>query len=439
METVPMTARDVYERARRVIPAGVHSNSRIVEPYPLYLAEAHGAHLWDVEGTEYLDFTMGNGSIILGHGDPSVEAAVEAAVRSGVTTGHETLASVSVIETMAQMIPAFGMARFANTGTEAVMHALQVARAITGRDGVAKPEGGYHGWYDPVYVSCWGSWETIGDSKAPAAPPGSPGLAASAATTLVVPFNDVDATAALLRANAARLAAVIIEPVMIDIGYVPASPEYLAMLRELTAKLGILLIFDELLTGFRLAQGGARESYGIRPDLTTYGKAIGNGYPIAVLEGRPELMEQTDPTHGRIAYIGTFNGHQIPVAAASATLEVLRSQPVLPVLNELFARLRDGLLRLADQRSIPLAVQGTGGHFHLNFTTGPVTNYRDALNSSAARYTTFRRVLAARKILVADKPLHHSHLSWAHTPEDVDRLLEAAEEAFSHEDFRVHG
>ena len=243
--------------------------------------------VWDVDGTQYLDLQMGNGSVALGYARAEVDAAVVEAIRSGVTTGVETAAAVDAAESLAAVIPNCGLIRFANTGTEALMHATAIARFATGRALVAKVEGAYNGWYDPLWVSTSAPGRPARPLSSPDAPPGSAGLVAGSATTVVIPFNDVAATSEVLRARADQIAAVVIEPVMIDIGYIPATAEYLIALREITRELGIVLIFDELLTGFRIAPGGAREVYGIQADLSTYGKAIANGYPIAVVEGVP--------------------------------------------------------------------------------------------------------------------------------------------------------
>src|SRR6185437_126142 len=277
----------LHQRASRYVPAGAHSNTRVRKAGPLYAARAEGAYVWDADGTQYLDLQMGNASVALGYARAEVDSAVMEVIRSGVTTGVETATAVDAAEALAAAIPDCGMIRFANTGTEALMHALAIARHVTGRKLVAKAEGAYHGWYDSLWVSTWAPADQLGPVSSPASPPGSAGLAAGPGTTVVIPFNDVAATTEILQARAGQIAAVVIEPVMIDIGYVPATAEYLTALREITRQLGIVLIFDELLTGFRIAPGGARQVYGIKPDLTTYGKAIANGYPVAAVEGDP--------------------------------------------------------------------------------------------------------------------------------------------------------
>jgi glutamate-1-semialdehyde 2,1-aminomutase len=429
--SVASTGEELHARARRFVPTGTNSNSRLREPRPLYIERADGPYVFDVDGNRYLDCTMGNGAVILGHAYPGVTEAVAAAVAAGVTAGYESALAVEAAELLAELVPNFGLVRFANTGTEAAMHALHIARAATGRDGVAKAEGAYHGWHDPLWVSCWGAPDAIGPADAPASPPGSAGLSRHAADTVVLPFNDVEATEALLRAHAADLAAVFIEPVLIDVGWIPARREYLEALRTLTTKLGIVLVFDELLTGFRLAPGGARECYGVHPDLTLYGKALGNGFPIAALEGRPELLSLTDPAIGAVSYVGTFNGHAIALAAVAGTLGTLRDGATLAQLQRLTERLNRGLADLGHRYGIAIVPAGGGGHFQPYFTEGPVEDYRSALATSVGHYEVLVRTLARRNILIAEKPLLHSALSAAHTDEHVDEILAAAEDAFA--------
>ncbi|MCG5220089.1 aspartate aminotransferase family protein [Streptosporangium soli] len=427
-----MRSTELFERAKRRVPGGVHSNSRLRAPHPVFAARAEGAHLWDVDGRRWLDCTMGNASVILGHAHPGVQEAVHAAVSSGVTTGSETAAAVEAVELLAEIVPGCGSVRFANTGTEAAMHALAIARHATGRPAVAKAESSYHGWSDPLWVSTWPPPAQWGPTGAPAAVPSSAGLAPDAADTLVLPFNDADGTEALLRRNADRLAAVFVEPVLIDIGYVPATPGYLRRLREVTAELGIVLVFDELLTGFRVAPGGARELYGVRADLTLFGKAIANGYPVAAVEGDPALIASTDPTAGGpVGWVGTYNGHAVAMAAVTASLTALRDGSVHGHLVQLTDRLREGFERRASAHGVPARLAGGGGHFQPYFTAEPVDDYRTATATDATRYAALLAETVERGILIVEKPLLHCALSAAHTEADVDLLLDAAEASFS--------
>ncbi|MGW4792659.1 aspartate aminotransferase family protein [Nonomuraea sp. NPDC004297] len=426
------TSQALFHRATRHVPGGVHSNTRYQTPHPLYFARAEGPYLWDVEGHRHLDCTMGNASVMLGHAHPAVTDAVTTAVRHGLTTGVETEAAVTAAEHLARIIPDFGRVKFANTGTEALMHALAIARHTTGKERVAKAEGAYHGWSDPLWVSTWPAPDQLGPADRPANPPSSAGLSATTHTTVVLPFNDLPATERLLREHAHDLAALVVEPVLIDIGYIPATADYLRLLRELCTELDIVLIFDELLTGFRIAPGGARQVYAITPDLTTYGKAIANGYPLAAVEGREDLMATTDPTlAGPVGWVGTYNGHGTAVAAAAATLPLLADGTTQTYLDTLTTELRHGFEALSHRYDIPVKIAGAGGHFQPYFLTTPPTGYRTAMTSDPARYAILHRVAREHRILLPAKPLLHAALSTAHTPSDIAALLTAAEQAFA--------
>jgi glutamate-1-semialdehyde 2,1-aminomutase len=425
-------AAALHERAARWVPAGTHSNSRVRNPHALYATRAEGAHLWDADGRRWLDCTMGNGSVMLGHQHPKVAEAVRGALANGVTTGHETEDAVAAVELLAELVPDCGMIRFANTGTEAVMHAIAIARHATGRSRIAKAEASYHGWADPVWVSTWPSPDVFGTPDRPNSVPGSAGLGPDAEQTLVLPFNDPDAAEKLIDAYADELAAVIVEPALIDIGYVPASTEYLHRLRQATERAGAVLVFDELLTGFRIARGGAREAYGVRADLSTFGKAMANGWPVAAVEGRAELLAHTDPQRGgAVGWIGTYNSHAPAMAATRAALETIRDDGVLDRLDALTDRLARGFGELAAQQGIPAVLAGAGGHFQPYFCPTAPYDYRSALETNTDRYTTFNATCRQNHVLVAEKPLLHCALSAAHTEKDVDMVLETAAESFA--------
>lgn len=422
----------LYERASRRVPGAAHSNTRVRTPGPFFAARAAGPYVWDVDGTQYLDLQMGNASVALGHARAEVDAAVMSVIRRGLTTGVETAAAVEAAEALAAAIPNCGTIRFANTGTEALMHAMAIARHATGRDLAAKAEGAYHGWSDTLWVSTWASADQLGPVSSPAAPPGSAGLAAAASETVVIPFNDVAATTEILRARADQIAAVVIEPVMIDIGYIAATAEYLTTVREITRELGMILVFDELLTGFRIAPGGAREVYGIQPDLTTYGKAIANGYPVAVVEGDPALMATTDASAGGpVGWVGTYNGHPTAAAATTAAVTLLADGQAQAELSSLNRQLSAGFAEIEKRYGIPAVVPGQGGHFQPYFLDHEPHSYRDAVHSDASRYEVWRAAMESAAILVPQRPLLHCAFSTAHGPSEVARILEVTDKAFS--------
>jgi glutamate-1-semialdehyde 2,1-aminomutase len=417
-------SEQLYRRALVHVPAGVHSNTRIRTPAPLFVDRADGQWVHDADGTRWLDFTMGNGSVILGHNHPAVQEAVRDSLERGTTAGYETVAAVEAVELLAEVLPALRAVRFANTGTEAVMHALALARAATGRRRVAKVEASYHGWADAVWVSTWPPLDQAGPVQTPVGVPGSAGLSAEADTTLVLPFNDVAATTDLLERHGTELAAVILEPVMIDIGFVPATEEFIQSVRDLCDKFGVLLIFDELLTGFRIAMGGAREVYATTPDLTLYGKAIANGYPLAAVEGSRDLLDLSDPaTGGEVGWVGTYNGHATSMAAARASLRELRSGAVVQRLRELTDRLKSGVAELAESTGAAVVMAGGGGHFQPYFSASAPSDYRSAAASNVSDYAALVEACRSESVLIAEGALGHCALSTAHTEDDIDLLL----------------
>ncbi len=415
----------LYQRAYRAVPSGVHSGTRARAPHPLYFERARGAEAWDADGNRYVDLIMGNGAVLLGHGDARVNDAVRAVLDAGLSAGVEWERSVELAELFLKLVPTMELVRFTNTGTEAVTHALHVARHHTGRARVAKVEGSYHGWTDELFVSCWPDMTKNGSPDAPVPLPGSPGLhPALAQSTLVLPFNDVAHTAALIERHAAELAAVILEPVLIDVGYIAATTAYLQALRDLCTRHGIVLIFDELLTGFRLAPGGAQEAYGIVPDLATYGKALANGFPMAALAGREAFMRLTEPGRGP-AFVGTFNGHAVPLAAALATLPLLRDGSAQRTLDARSDRLKEAFQRDATQWGVPAQLVGAGGHLHWYFTDETIADYRSASATDRKAYAAFNAALAERGFLVMANPLSHHAISLAHDEPILDELSDA--------------
>ncbi len=418
-----LQSADLYRRAADRIPGGVHSNTRARAPHPIYFERADGAFLYDADGNRYLDFVLGNGAIILGHGHPKVQAAVQAVLSQGLTTGSETRLGVEAAERLLQQVPTAEMVRFANSGTEAVMHALELARSATGRTRVAKAEGAYHGWDSAMYVSAWPDLAKAGSADAPAPVLTHQGADAEISRrTLVLPFNDVAATRRLIEEHAQELAAVVVEPVMMDIGYIEATREYIDELRALTSRYGIVFIFDELLTGFRVAPGGAQEYYGVTPDLSTFGKAIANGYPVAAVAGRREFMEQARPG-GPCAWVGTFNAHAVSMAAMCATLQTFEGGGVWRTLQERMSYLEERFAQRAAERGVQVTLRGRGGNFHWYFTDADVRDYRSAATSSAERYRKFAENAAARGIWLAAGTLSHHSLTIQHEEDHLDAFV----------------
>lgn len=422
----------MYEAANRSIPGGVHSNSRFRSPHPLYYQKAKGAYIWDVDGNRYIDTVMGNGAVILGHDDQAFNERMASYQTSGIVTGLETELSVKAAEKFLSFVKTAEQVRFTNTGTEATMHTMTIARTVTGKQHVAVIEGAYNGWHDAVYVSTWPDLGRAGDVSAPVSLPGTTGLMQEVVeSTLVLPFNDLAAAEKLLTANAERIAALILEPTMIDIGYLPAKQAYLQGLRELCDRLNIVLVFDELLTGFRDAAGGAQELYGVVPDLATFGKAIANGYMLAAVAGKARIFEAVTPGKGPCSYIGTYNGHQVSLAAAMAFMEIYEEKNVLATLQARTEHLISEFASSARKHGVAARIQGRGGHFHWYFTDGELTDYRTAAATDKAGYAGFIQELTQRNVYCLPNYLSHHAISFAHDDAVVETLVRQMDESLA--------
>lgn len=430
-------SKRLYERMVRSVPSGTHSNSRARSPYPVYFERAKGPHLWDVDGNRWIDFTMGNAAVLLGHGNEHVRDSVVAALDAGLGAGVESELSAVAAEAFLTMVKQAEQVRFTNTGTEAMMHAVHTARAVTGRSGIAKTEGAYHGWWDDVYVSTWPDLSQAGSREAPRPLPGAGGLSPQAVeASLVIPFNDLEAARSRLTQAKDQIAALVVEPVMIDVGLIPPGEGYLHGLQELTRELGIALIFDELLTGFRIGTGGAQGHYGVQPDLAIWGKALANGFPIAAVSGTREYMARTQPGPDNSSFVGTFNGYRPALAACTATLEQLADGTVIDRVKQRSEQLKASFERLGRERGVPVQLSTIGGHFQPYFTAEDVVDYRSAATTDAATYARWAAGLEASDIQVPGKPLLHAAFSAAHRDEDFEALLDATDKAFAHMEAR---
>ncbi|MEO1224106.1 MAG: aspartate aminotransferase family protein [Pseudomonadota bacterium] len=421
----------LFERALRSVPSGVNSNTRARAPHPFYFQTADGPWLTDADGRQWLDMVMGNGAVMLGHNHPQVQEAVRQAVDRGMTTGVESALSVDVAELFLEQVPSLDMVRFTNTGTEAVQHALQLARHATGRRRIAKVEGAYHGWSDELFVSVWADVTKAGTVNNITPLAGTTGLRADVVDdVLVVPFNDLERTEQRIEQSADEIACLLLEPVMIDIGVIEPTPEYLAGLRQLCDRHGIVLLFDELLTGFNVAPGGAQARYGVTPDLATYGKALANGYPLAALAGREDLMRLTEPGKGP-AFVGTFNGHAISMAACQATLQVLKDGSVQTSIADRAATLAGRFKGWAKSAGIDAVMTACGSHVHWFFADRTPTDYRSAASVDRAAYAAFNAALERAGVVTLPNPLSHHAVSFAHDDSALERLGEAMEAGFA--------
>jgi glutamate-1-semialdehyde 2,1-aminomutase len=373
--------------------------------------------MWDADGNEYIDYVGSWGPLILGHVHPEVLAAVEAAARSGTSFGATTPAEPDLAEEIVRAIPSIEKVRFVSSGTEATMSAIRLARGFTGRDRVIKFEGCYHGHVDSLLVKAGSGLATLGLA-------GSKGVPQSFCdTTMALPYNDVDVLEGVFRTYRDRIAAVIIEPVVGNMGCVPPEPGYLEALREITERQGTLLIFDEVMTGFRLAYGGAQERFKIRPDLTTLGKVIGGGLPVGAFGGRKDIMSNLAPLGG-VYQAGTLSGNPLAVAAGLAMLRHLKAHP------EIYTRLEQLGATLCASVPKGVTVNRVGSMFTWFFTEGPVFDYQSAQHADAARFARFFHAMLDRGIYLPPSQFEAAFISAAHTEEDIRRTAAAACEAW---------
>jgi glutamate-1-semialdehyde 2,1-aminomutase len=418
---------ELFARARTLIPGGVNSPVRAFQAVggdPLFIESASGARLRDADGREYLDYVGSWGPMILGHAHPAVVEAVAAAARRGTSYGAPCEAEVELAARVVRAVPSIEKVRFVSSGTEATMSALRVARGFTGRRKILKFAGCYHGHADALLVSAGSGVATLGI-------PGSPGVPdGTVADTLVAPFNDLAAVEQVAAAHGRDLAAVIVEPVVGNMGVVAPRDGYLRGLREITSRAGALLVFDEVITGFRLALGGAQQVYGVLPDLTCLGKIIGGGLPVGAYGGRADIMAKVAP-EGPVYQAGTLSGNPLAMAAGRATLDALQEKGVYERLEALGARLAQGLVRAARQAGVTLAVNRAGSLLTPFFCEGPVTDYESAKRSDTARFARFFHAMLDRGFYLPPAQFEALFLSLAHTEADVDGTVAAAGEAFA--------
>ncbi len=418
-------SREAFARANKVIPGGVNSPARAfgaVGGQPPFMARAEGSHLFDIDGNSYIDYIGSWGPMILGHAQAQVRAAVAEAMALGTSFGAPTVREVEIAELVAASVPSIEKVRFVSSGTEAAMSAVRVARGVSGRDKIVKMAGHYHGHIDALLVQAGSAATTLGT-------PNSPGVTAGATLdTILCPFNDAGAVAEVFRRFPGQVAAVLLEPVAGNMGLVPPRPGYLEALRELTERDGAFLLFDEVMTGFRLALGGAQERFGVTPDLTALGKIIGGGLPAAAYGASARVMDHVSPA-GPIYQAGTLSGNPLAMAAGLTTLRLLRDDPPYDRLEALSARLAEGLDRAATDAGVPHVVQRVGSMLTLFFNPGPVWDYDDARRSDTALFGRFFWEMLARGVYLPCSQFEAAFVSAAHTEAEIDHTIRAAGEA----------
>ncbi len=416
---------ELFDRALQVIPGGVNSPVRAfgaVGGTPVFLRRGKGAWIEDADGKKYLDFVASWGPLILGHAHPAVEAAVEEALRSGTTFGAPTEAEVVLAEMVRSLFPSMELVRLTSSGTEATMSAVRVARAFTGRSRLVKFAGCYHGHSDGFLVKTGSGALTLGTPSSPGVPP------EVAALTLNARYNDLDDVGTILSRHAGEVAAVIVEPVAGNMGVVAPAPGFLAGLRALCDREGALLIFDEVITGLRLAPGGAQELYGVRPDITTLGKVLGGGLPIGAFGGSRQVLAKVSPA-GPVYQAGTLSGNPLATAAGIAQLTALRDGQVHRRLEARAARLEAGLRRAVERSGVEACLNRVGSMLTLFFTRGPVTDLDSLSGVRTDRYGKFFHALLERGVYFPPAQYEALFVSDAHTDQDIDRAAEAAAEA----------
>jgi len=416
-------SRELFDRAQRSIPGGVNSPARAFRAVggdPVFIARGEGPYLFDVDGNRYIDYVGSWGPLLLGHRHPAVIQALTEALAGGTSFGAPTEQEAEIAELICKMVPSIEMVRLVNSGTEATMSAIRAARGFTGRDLVIKFIGCYHGHVDSLLVKAGSGVATLGISDSGGVPQ------AFSATTIPLPFNSVEALESCFREHPDKIACVIVEPVVGNMGCVPPSPGYLQAMREITERYGALLVFDEVMTGFRLAPGGAQQVYGIRPDLTTLGKVIGGGLPVGAYGGRRDVMQKVAPL-GPVYQAGTLSGNPLAVAAGLATLRILAGKPALyEMLEKESARLVEGMASAARKAGVPMTINRVGSMFTFFFTAGPVTDWDSASQSDTKRFGAFFRGMLEQGVYLPCSQYEAAFLSTAHQPADLDETIRAA-------------
>lgn len=420
-------SEEIFAAAQKLMPGGVSSPVRAfksVGGQPIVFDRVKGAYIWDVDGNQYIDYVGTWGPAICGHAHPEVIKALHEALEKGTSFGAPSFQENILAEMVIDAVPSVEMVRFVNSGTEACMSVLRLMRAFTGREKIIKFEGCYHGHADMFLVKAGSGVATLGL-------PDSPGVPKSTTSnTLTAPFNDLEAVQALFAQNPDEIAGVILEPVVGNAGFIPPDGGFLAGLQEITREHGALLVFDEVMTGFRIAYGGAQEKFGITPDLTTLGKVIGGGLPVGAYGGRKDIMQMVAPA-GSMYQAGTLSGNPLAMTAGIKTLEILRQPGTYDQLDRITKRLSEGLLQVAKETGHAACGGQISGMFGLFFAAGPVHNYEDAKASDLSKFSRFHRGMLERGVYLAPSQFEAGFTSLAHTDADIDRTLEAAREVMA--------
>jgi glutamate-1-semialdehyde 2,1-aminomutase len=420
-------SRREFRRAKRLIPGGVNSPVRAfgsVGGIPPFIESAKGARIRDIDSNEYIDYVGSWGPMILGHAHPRVLAAVRNALKAGTSFGAPTTRETDLAEAIRRVLPSIQKVRMVSSGTEATMSALRLARGVTGRARILKFDGCYHGHSDGLLVGAGSGVATLGI-------PGSPGVPSSMTDlTIIAPFNDLGATRKAFEKWGGDIAAIIVEPIAGNMGCIPPIAGFLKGLRALCDEFGALLIFDEVMTGFRVARGGAQRLYKVKPDLTTLGKVVGGGLPAAAYGGRKDLMARVAP-EGDVYQAGTLSGNPLAVAAGLVMLELLEADEVYEKLSARSSALATGLAEIAEELGVPMTTVSVGGMFGFFFHPGPVESFAQAQQSDAAAFRRFFGAMLEEGVYLAPSPYEAGFVSLAHRPRDIAETLASARRALA--------
>jgi glutamate-1-semialdehyde 2,1-aminomutase len=421
-----MSNQSLFERAQRVIPAGVNSPVRAfrsVGGTPPFFERAAGAHLWDADGKRYIDYVGSWGPMLAGHTHPQVVKAVQDAAARALSFGAPTEAEIELAEMLRRLVPSLELVRLVSSGTEATMSAIRLARGFTGRSGIVKFEGCYHGHADSLLVKAGSGALTFGNPSSAGVP------AETAAHTAVLDYNDVPRLKEFFSKNGSSIAAVIVEPVAGNMNLVLPAPGFLEALREECTRHGAVLIFDEVMTGFRVARGGAQERFGIKPDLTTLGKVIGGGLPVGAFGGRREIMEKIAPL-GPVYQAGTLSGNPVAVAAGLATLKIVQEEGFQQKVESTTRALVEGLAAEAKKAGVTFSAQSIGSMFGVYFRASPPKSFAEVMQCDKERFNRFFHAMLERGIYLAPSAYEAGFVSAAHGSAEIDETLSAAREAF---------
>jgi len=412
-------SEQLYEEAVNYLPGGVNSPVRAFKPYPFFVEKAKGSKLYDVDGNEYIDYCLGYGPIIMGHANDKIVKEATEQLQLGTDYGVPSQQEIELAKEVTKRVPCAQMVRFTNSGTEATMSAIRLARAITGKNKIIKFEGAYHGAHDAVLVKSGSG--AVGQ-------PDSPGVPLDATkNTILVPFNDEDAIKNTIKENKDEIACIITEPVMGNIGCVPPKEGFLQFLREITEENNIIFIIDEVITGFRIAKGGAQEYYNVTPDLVTFGKILGGGFPIGAIAGKREYIEQFAPS-GKVYQAGTFSGNPMSISAGLATMDLLTDK-FYKDLHDKGEYFRNGIRDVLSKLDIPYQVTGVESMTEVYFTDEEVYDFESAKKSDTQAFDKYFHTLLENGVFVAPSQYECVFLSSAHTNDDIDKTLNAMETA----------